>query len=173
MESTGEAIAEFEAAAKDCSQGTVRAFRPWLYVPKEGHYDEAVQAFETELDVDPGDAQTMVYLADCEMKLDHPEKALPLLEKAAQLKSNLRLAYFDLGTVLATLKRYPEAAAALQRAVQLDPSQGDAHFRLGRVYQTMGNVEEAKKEFDQASKLYHARDSKEDLAPMMRPASPP
>jgi tetratricopeptide (TPR) repeat protein len=136
-------------------------------------YDDAKSNFEKELSINPENPQALVYLGDTEMKRNNPEKALSLLEKAVQLKGTQRMGYLDLGTVLTTLKRYPEAIAALQHAQQLDPAQPDAHFRLGRLYQATGNTAEAQKEFSQARKLYQKAGEKDTLAPMMSGSPPP
>ena len=61
------------------------------------------------------------------MKNNNLEGALTLLQKAGQLKSDLRVARVDRGRILTQQKRYDEAIAAFQRAIELDPEEPDAH----------------------------------------------
>jgi len=64
-------------------------------------YDDAKRYFESELSVDPDHAQALTYLGDIEMKRNNPEQALALLSKAVHLRNDIRIAYVDLGSVLA------------------------------------------------------------------------
>lgn len=88
------------------------------------------------------------------MKENEPEKALPLLEKAVRLKSDLQIAYLDIGAILANQKKNSEALAALQRAEKLDPSQPEAHYRMAKIYRQMGNAAAADKEFAKVRELH-------------------
>jgi tetratricopeptide (TPR) repeat protein len=138
---------------------------------KMRQYDEAKREFEAELVVDPENPQALAYLGDIEMKRNDPDKALPLLKKAVQLKNDIRIAYADLGAIFLERKQYQDAMTALQRAVELDPVQPDAHFRLGRLYQAMGNTPAAQKEFARVRELHEKED--EDVAAKMSAAPPP
>jgi predicted Zn-dependent protease len=112
-------------------------------------------------------------LGDIEMKRNNPEQALTSLRKAIHLRDDIRIAYVDLGSLLAQHGNYQEAIVALQRAVTLDPTQPDAHFRLGRAYQAMGNKSASQKEFATVRELHQKAD--EDLTSKMSasPSTPP
>jgi tetratricopeptide (TPR) repeat protein len=88
------------------------------------------------------------------MKQNDPEKAVPLLTEAVELKDNIRIAYVDIGSILIERKRYPEALVALQRAQKLDPEQPDVHYRLARLYRQMGNAEASQTEFAKVRELH-------------------
>jgi tetratricopeptide (TPR) repeat protein len=103
------------------------------------------------------------------MKRSDHEKALTYLRQAVQLREDIRIAYMDLGIILAEAKQYAEAIDALQRAAQLDPAQPDAHYRLGRVYQNMGNKSAAQQELNKVQELHKAAD--EDMASQMARAA--
>jgi Tfp pilus assembly protein PilF len=77
-----------------------------------------------------------------------------LLQKALQLQSENRLAYFDLGCIYADQNKNQEAVAALLHAVQLDPTQPDAHYRLARLYTVLGQKEKANQEFAKTKELH-------------------
>jgi predicted dehydrogenase len=101
------------------------------------------------------------------------------LQKATQMKDDIRMAALDLGVALAHSGRYEEALVSLKRAVELDPGQLDAHYQLGRVYQQMGKRAEAQQEFAKARAL--RKEADEDSvrkmssapSPLTAPATPP
>jgi len=166
---TVEAIPEFEAAVKAAPRGPNVHFGLGYLYWKQHKYDEAKAAFVSELSIDPAHAQALAYLGDIELKRNQPEKALPLLNKATQLRDDIRIAYVDIGAILSDQKKYPEALAALLRAEKLDPAQPDAHYRLARLYRAMGNSVASQREFAKVSEL---QEKAEDMAPKMS-GSPP
>jgi tetratricopeptide (TPR) repeat protein len=168
---TPEAIAEFQAAAKVPPPDPNLHFGLGYLYWKSHQFDEAKREFESELSIDPNHPQALAYLGDIEMKRTNPDQALPLLRKAVLAKNDIRIAYVDLGAILAQQKQYAEATTALRRAVELDPAQPDAHYRLGRVYQAIGNAAESQKEFAKVRELHEKAD--EPLASKMSAAPPP
>ena len=132
-------------------------------------YDDAKTEFENELAVDPSHAQAMAYLGDIEMKRNNPEKALVLLKKAVVIRNDIRIAYLDMGAILAQQDHHQDAIAALQYAEKLDPAQPDAHLRLGRLYQATGKAAAAQKEFAKLRQLHQKAD--EDIASKLHGSS--
>ena len=128
-----------------------------------------VSKFESELAIDPNHPQSLAYLGDVEMKRNNPDKALVLLRKSVETRSDLRIAYLDMGAILAEQKHFSEAITARHHAEEMDPAEPDVHFRLGRVYQAMGNKVAAQKEFAKVRELHQKED---DVASKM-PAVPP
>jgi tetratricopeptide (TPR) repeat protein len=170
LDRTPEAISELQTAARLApTEPNVHFGLGYLYW-KSQKLDDAEQEFKAELAQDATHAQAMAYLGDIEMKRGNAEGALPLLRKAVQLRSDLRIAHMDLGTILAQQKQYPEAAAAFRRAVDLDPKQSDAHFRLANLYKAMGNSAAAEKEFAAVRQLQE--NPADDMVHTM-PAAPP
>lgn len=168
---TVEAIPEFEAAAKAAPREPNIHFGLGYLYWKQHKYDEAEAAFKTELGIDPRHAQAMAYLGDIELKKNAPDRALPLLNKATQLRNDIRIAYLDIGDILVQQEKNREALAALLRAEELDPTQPDAHYRLARLYRSMGNPAAAQREFAKVKKL---QEKAEDVAPKIpSPSSSP
>jgi predicted Zn-dependent protease len=126
---------------------------------KSHDYDRAKPEFQAELALDPNHASALAYLGDIALKNNDIETAASLLEKSVQQKSDVRIAYLDLGAARMQQKQFPEALKALQRAVELDPTQPDAHYRLGRVYQSLGNSAEAQREFSKTRTLHQKADA--------------
>jgi len=151
---TAEAIAEFQAAEKVAPREPNVHFGIGYLYWKQHKYGEAKSALEEELAIDPANPQALAYLGDIAMKQNEPEKALLLLGKAVQLKSDLRIAYLDMGILLGERKEFSEALTALHRAEKLDPSQPDAPYRMARIYQQMGNSAAADKEFAKVRELH-------------------
>jgi tetratricopeptide (TPR) repeat protein len=77
-----------------------------------------------------------------------------LLAKAVQLRSDLRIAYLDLGEILAGRHCYEGAVTALQRAIHLDPAEPDAHYWLRRVYEGASKHQAAQAEFAKVRALH-------------------
>ena len=121
-------------------------------------YEEAAQEFQAELANNPDHGQAMTYLADTDMKLGHPEAALPVLEKAIQIDPESELAHLDLGALYSDAGRKEDALRELKIAEKLRPNDQNVHWRLGRVYQATGRKDEAKIEFDKTRSLQKAVD---------------
>jgi tetratricopeptide (TPR) repeat protein len=122
-------------------------------------YEEAAQEFQAELANNPDHAQAMVYLADTDMRLSHPEAAPPLLEKAIRIDPGIELAHLDLGIVYSDAGRKTDALRELKIAEKLGPNDQNVHWRLARFYQAAGRKEEAKVEFDKTRSLQKAVDA--------------
>jgi len=90
---TPEAITEFEAAAKISPSEPNVHFGLGYLRWKSQQYDEARQEFHRELALDPNHAQALAYLGDVEWKNNHPDAALPLLERAMKAKNDLRIGH--------------------------------------------------------------------------------
>jgi len=168
---TSDAIAEFWAAAKDAPREHNVHFGVGYLYWKQHKYEEAKSALEEELAIDPASPQALAYLGDIAMKQSDPDKALPLVKRAVQLKSDLRIAYLDMGILLADRKEFPEALAALRRAEELDPSEPDAHYRMARIYKQMGNSTASEKEFEKVREL-HGKEAG-DIVRQMADSPPP
>jgi len=93
------AIQQFRAAVKANPMEPEVHFGLGYLLWTQRQYPEAVSEFQAELANDPNHVQTLVYLADAQMQLSHPEAALPLLEKAIRLNPSMELAHLDLGIV--------------------------------------------------------------------------
>jgi tetratricopeptide (TPR) repeat protein len=121
-------------------------------------FDEAAQQFEAELDNNPNHAQALTYLADSDIKLNHPERAQPFLEKAIRIDSKIELAHLDLGMLLGDAGKRDDALRELKTAERLNPRDQGVHWRLGRFYKSIGKNEEAKVEFEKTRNLEKAAD---------------
>jgi tetratricopeptide (TPR) repeat protein len=150
------AIQRFRAAAKADPKEPDVHFGLGYILWTQRQYAEASGEFQAELDNNPSHVQALLYLGDCEMKLNHPELAPPLLKKAIGVDPGLELAHLDLGILAADAGREDEALHEMTAAAKLAPNDVDVHWRLGRLYRAMGKTAEAKVEFNKASSLHKA-----------------
>lgn len=164
---TDDAVAEFEAAIKVAPQEPNVHFGLGYLLWKQHKYPEAEKEFTQELANEPNHAQAAAYLGDTQLKLGRNADAEGTLEKAVQMPGAPRLAWVDLGTVLADEHKNDAAATALDHAIQMDPNQVDAHWRLARLYQSEGRGEQARAEFAKASALHQKED--QSLVQQMTP----
>jgi tetratricopeptide (TPR) repeat protein len=158
LERPADAMAEFQAAVKTAPREPGVHFGLGYLYWKSNQYDQAKTEFETELSIDPANAQALAYLGDVELKMNDLGKALELLRKAVQLRNDIRIGYADMGAIYVDQKRYDDALAAFQRAVKLDPEQPDMHFRLGNLYRLMGNTSASQEEFAKSRALHKKED---------------
>jgi tetratricopeptide (TPR) repeat protein len=121
-------------------------------------YEEAAQQFQAELANNPDHAQALAYLADSDIRLNHPDAVPPLLEKALKIDPKIALAHLDLGLLDIDAGRKDDALRELKVAERLSPGDQNIHYRLGRFYQSMGRKDEAKAEFDKTRSLQKAAD---------------
>ena len=158
MKNDAGAIEQFQAAVKADPKMPNVHFGYGYLLWRLLKFDEAEQEFQAELANDSEHAQALTYLGDTEIRLDHRDKALPLLEHAVRVDPKAALAHLDLGVVYGDQGRKDEALRELLAAAKLSPEDQNVHWRLGRFYQAEGRKAEAKVEFDKTRSLQKASD---------------
>lgn len=148
------AIKQFRAAVKADPKEPDVHFGLGYILWTQRQYPEAASEFQAELDNNPSHAQSLLYLGDCEMQLNHSELAPPLLKRAIEVDPGLELAHLDLGILYADAGHNDEALDEMRVAAGLAPDDANVHWHLGRLYRAMGKKDEAKAEFDKASSLH-------------------
>ena len=152
------ATQQFRAAVKaDPKQPDVHFGLGYLLWTQR-QYSEAAQEFRAELGNNPNHVQAMAYLADAEMQLNHPEVALPLLQRVERSNPALSLGHLDLGILYTDGERWADALRELSAAARLAPEDMDVHWRLARLYKAMGKKTEAEAEFHKTSGLHKLAD---------------
>ncbi|MGA8043945.1 MAG: tetratricopeptide repeat protein [Terracidiphilus sp.] len=159
MKDRADAVLQFRAAVKSDPRLPNVHFGLGYLLWNLMQYEDAAREFQAELANNPDHAQAMTYLADTNMKLNHPELATPLLEKAIRLDPRLELAHLDLGILLADAGRKEEALKEFKAAAALSPDDVNVHWRLARFYQSVGEKELAKAEFEKTRGLQKAADA--------------
>ena len=110
--------------------------------------EQAVQAFEKAIELDPGFAPPRAGLAMATVVNTAPgpswREARQLAEKALQLDPDLAEAHAALGIIHMGARRLNQSTLSSRRALKLDPSLGFAYNILAAALNRMGRVEEAK-----------------------------
>lgn len=158
MKDRADAVTQFRAAVKADPRLPNVHFGLGYLLWNLMQYEEAAKEFQAELDNNPEHAQALIYLADTNIKLNHPEPALPLLEKAIRLDPRLELAHLDLGILYSDTGRQADALREFKIAASLNPNDVNVHWRLGRFYQASGDKALAKAEFEKTRNLQKAAD---------------
>lgn len=153
MKDDAGAVAQFRAAeaANPKEPGVHFGLGYLLWAHK--HYPDAAVEFEAELANDPGYTQATLYLGDCDLQLNKPAEARPLLEKAIAADPTLWRGHLDLGILDAEAGNNQAALRELEISAKQNPDDVNVHWRLGRLYRAMGRTEDARAEMEKASKL--------------------
>lgn len=120
-------------------------------------FDEARQAVNHALRLDPRHAAAVHILGVIEMENGSPEKAIQLIKRSAALEPTAHEPHYYLGRTLAHLGRYEEAAAAFRKALEIQPDLLPVLEQLGSALQSLGRQEQAKDVFRRAIALDPAR----------------
>src|SRR5437588_5620527 len=114
------------------------------------HYQEALQAYERAIQLDPGFAEAHDARGDALFCLNRSQEALAAYERAIQLDARYAHAYEGKGSLLYDLKHYHEALEAYEQAIHLDPTsasayngKGDALYYLKRYLEALLAYERA------------------------------
>ncbi|MFZ0301383.1 MAG: tetratricopeptide repeat protein [Terracidiphilus sp.] len=158
MNDSAGAIVQFRAAVKQDPRLPDVHFGLGYLLWVQLQYEEAAQQFKAELANNPDHAQALIYLADTDIKLSHPEAASPLLEKAIGIAPGIELAHLDLGTLYNDAGRKHDALRELKIAERLGPDDQNVHYRLARFYQAAGMKAEANSEFEKTRSIQKAAD---------------
>jgi tetratricopeptide (TPR) repeat protein len=100
-----------------------------------GRLDEAKNAYETILELQPGHAAAAINLGTIFYNEKDFVQAERRYRQATEADPEYALAFFDLGNVLDEQQRMEEAIEAYQRALALVPQYADAHYNLALAYE--------------------------------------
>ena len=124
---------------------------------QQNQFDLAIAAFEEVLRQEPANVKAEDNLGLCLEAKNQNEKAVAAYRKAIEMDATatVRIAqpYIDLGKLLNTLNRAPEAAPALSEAVKIQPDSASAHYELGRALFLLGHLEDSQSQLTEAIRL--------------------
>jgi Flp pilus assembly protein TadD len=126
--------------------------QPYVFLGKMldqagAHLAEITRADEAWAAHDPQNAKAQLLLAKALLAANsRDERAEGLLRKSIALDAEDWEAHYELGVLLASERRYPEAAAELERSIESNPKQPMPHYHLARVYDRLGEPERAQAE---------------------------
>lgn len=120
---------------------------------------EAIEEFQRELALNPGQASVYYKLADAYSRIQKFDDAEKLLQRSIWLDSTSTGPYILLGKVLEKKGETALAIRALQRALAMDPNNPVPHHLLGQAYRELGQTEDADRERKIAEQLQSRQDS--------------
>ncbi|MFB3921567.1 MAG: tetratricopeptide repeat protein [Terriglobia bacterium] len=125
-------------------------------------WEEARQAFEAELRIDPTHARCYVELAEILRKQGKLDDAEKLFERGLALNADLPEAHAGLGRIQAARGNLGQALEQLREAVRMAPDSEVAQFELSQVLSRLGRKEEARQVLTVYEKLRADRLEKTD-----------
>ncbi|MGM0598387.1 MAG: tetratricopeptide repeat protein [Candidatus Rifleibacteriota bacterium] len=99
-----------------------------------GKLDQAIEAAEKAVEIDPDFSQAFNKLGDYYLKQGQLQKAAEAYRKAIVISPESENSHFDLGRTLAMLAQYDEALDSLNKAVELKPDHAETYAYIGQVY---------------------------------------
>jgi tetratricopeptide (TPR) repeat protein len=121
--------------------------------PGAARLEEAVDAFERALALEPEHAEALHNLAFALALAGRHAEAARAYARILEDEPAAPDALTGLGRALLTLGRAPEAEAPLREVVRLEPANAGARNDLGVALVKLGRIEEATREFAEAARL--------------------
>lgn len=88
---------------------------------RKGNFRKAIDWYKKASEIEPDEASYLIFLGVLHYRLGEFDKAQVILEQATKCKNGcIDEAFYNLGIVLASKKRYKEALANFERAVEID-----------------------------------------------------
>jgi tetratricopeptide (TPR) repeat protein len=144
------ALKEYESALKaDPSALSVKARLASLHFSL-GDNPKALRYAEEVTDGHADDARILTQMAVILADGGKGEKALSVMDRAAELDPESSEVYFSKGLLLLNLKRPAEAEQAMRAGIARAPDNAVGHYHLGRVLLDEGKAEEAMASFERA-----------------------
>ncbi|GHO95422.1 hypothetical protein KSF_054700 [Reticulibacter mediterranei] len=116
-------------------------------------YQEALEAFEQAISLDPNNARIFLAKGTLLIMLNRHQEALEAFEQAISLNSNKAPVFLVKGVILGKLGRLQDALEAYERAISLDPNNTNAHHNKGIVLGKLGRLQDALEAFERAISL--------------------
>ena len=124
---------------------------------EQNQFDPAISAFEEVLRQEPGNAKAEDNLGLCFEAKNQNEKAIAAYRKAIEFDavaaSKIAQPYIDLGKLLNTLNRAPEAELPLSEGLKIEPDSAPAHYELGRALFLLGRLQDSQSQLVEAIRL--------------------
>jgi tetratricopeptide (TPR) repeat protein len=158
--STNQAIGEYREVLKIDPQRVSIHYRigrtllaRWQLNHRAEDREQAVQAFEQELQLDPGNANAIYELAEIHRQQNELDQAQQLFSSALKYYPDFEEAQVGLATTLMAQQKPDLALPLLQKAVTLNSEDEVAWYRLSQVNRALGNKDEQQKALAQFQRV--------------------
>ena len=119
-----------------------------------GKYNEALEAWLKELELDPDNPNTMRNIGLAYKNLKNYQTAKSWYRKALSISPKFAKAHYSLGNVYFLEKNYSEAAKEFEEVIRLSPGFPYVHFPLGYCYDMLGKYQLATEQYIEHLKHY-------------------
>jgi tetratricopeptide (TPR) repeat protein len=120
----------------------------------QGKYDEAIQAYDKAIEIDPQNADAWDNKGTTLHKLGKYDEAIQAYDKAIELDYlEDTYAWYNKGLALAKQSKYDEAIQAFDKAIEINPKDADAWNNKGLALGKLGLTAESKAAIDRAKEL--------------------
>lgn len=126
-----EALLDYERAAELSPRSHKPHLNAGIILGQDlARHSEALTKFETAVNLNPKDVESLVCLALTKNELGHPDEAETVFREALAMDPNNWLALYNLGNVCLNTNRLPEAIELFSRAKQANPHDPDISHNL-------------------------------------------
>lgn len=133
----------FPDTGKSKRESAEQWFQRGLAFERSGSLKEAIQAYETAVQLDPKSAGAWVNLGTICFHQRQFTRAEAHYQKALEADATYALAHFNIGNLFDERGDYERALQHYRHAIELYPQYADAHYNLALLYQGGGQVMEA------------------------------
>lgn len=137
-----EALREYDQLATTFPKVPGVQFAHGKFLMENNYDDEAVAAFQRELENTPNHLLARLGIAGIKTRTD-PAGGLRYAEEAVKLAPELPEAHYLLGVMLLDTGHASQAIAELERAQRANPNEAKIYFALGRAYARVKRTAEA------------------------------
>jgi tetratricopeptide (TPR) repeat protein len=121
---------------------------------QQNQFDPAIAAFERVLRQEPANAKAEDNLGLCFEAKNQNGKAIAAYRKAIEMETTASVQsaqpYIDLGKLLNTLNRAPDAVQILSESIKIAPDSAPAHYELGRAQFLLGHLQDSQSQLMEA-----------------------
>jgi tetratricopeptide (TPR) repeat protein len=150
----GSATPQSRKAAAARRHEAVLWFEKALEIEQRGGpAEEAIQAYQKAIELDPTSAGAHVNLGTIYFHLRRWEEAERQYRRALEADPQYALAHFNLGNLFDEINDRAQALLHYMMAIRLNPAYGDAHYNIALLYQGSGQVMRAVRHWKEYLKL--------------------
>jgi tetratricopeptide (TPR) repeat protein len=118
-------------------------------------YQEAILSFQNALAINPNLSDAHNNLGMVYNEIGNQDRAIE--EYQAALRNinypNRNFAYYNLGNIALSRKKFDEAIFYFGKALEVDPNMADAYYRRAIAFEELNRINEALKNYQQALKI--------------------
>jgi tetratricopeptide (TPR) repeat protein len=137
-------------AIRELHIGAHQYLKQGVSLEASGQIEQAAQAHERALEIDPKLEQAHVNLISLYARLGQPVKAETHYRTLLTINPNLAEAHYNFGVLLTGQRRHSEAADAFRKALEISPFYAEAHNNYAYLLLNEGRLEEATRHFQSA-----------------------